>query len=305
MSSIMSNNHSNTKIERPLEVVVYSGKKGSNHGGRCIIPHNHLGLPVYLKHCMNSSIRKGMSSFTPMHQPVYEAVTFAMLNQLGLHTPNFYVLLNGNRDIKFSLARNSQNGEVITDPDSQKHIQLDIKPGMPYYFVTEIINKPQSEDVSAAEKIIQNELIYLEFLQVSDIVGTKQNYIFQDGKVFYLDLGCTFVDAHNGVIALSHKHGDFLCGKELKKTLKNLSKVSIVGKGAYRSLSLEDLTEMPRDLQIPTLNPYGRIPLYKLISPDEIDEISARLASGIERRLKKKDVDSCPYLFRSNSSPAC
>ncbi|MBD3253167.1 hypothetical protein GF386_05520 [Candidatus Pacearchaeota archaeon] len=234
---------------------------------------------------MGSRIKKSKSSFIPTHQPVYEALTFAMVNNLGLHTSDYYLLQNPHGNLPFKL---------------ETGIKTNIRSGMPFYFVSKLMECEGLDDVREASALVSDEMIYLDLLQVSDIVGRPQNYCYIDGKVFYLDLGCSFVDAHEGRLELHNKHGKPLSRKQLRKSLKELERYSIVGKGGYRSMTLADFAEMPRYLRIPTLNPRGRVSLTSLITEEEIEEIVSRLAFSA-----KKTLDSykgSEYLMRTNNN---
>ncbi|MDD5193275.1 MAG: hypothetical protein PHF67_01690 [Candidatus Nanoarchaeia archaeon] len=290
-----------------LEIRVTSEKKGSNPGGCCQIQEYPHSSPwtAYLKHCNSSSIKQETTTFRYVHQPFYEAITCQILTELGLHIPEFFVLLN-------KKAKTESDGRFYSDKtreinfSSERDVKCEIKSGMPYYFVTRFIERPKTEDVSAAEEIIGRESIYLNLLQVSDIKGKKQNYviteeIFEDDSeintrpvVFYLDLGCNFVNAVNGSLQFHGSHFKPLQKKDLKKALRNLEKHSIVDMKGSRAISLTELVESPRFMEIPVLNPRCRVRLDRFLSEYEIEEIIARLASGVQTQLHK--LRDSPYI---------
>lgn len=267
-----------------LEVQVLSGKIGSNPGGRCLIedPHRRLQYPVYIKHVLGSKIHGDHDFLIPNHQPLYEAITFAMARQVGLHTPDYFVLLNTANDVHFR----SIEGE-----------KMDIRPDRHFYFVSELMLHPEHEDLDLAGKIIELENVHLDLLQISDIVGIKQNYVVTDGKVFYIDLGCSFVDAHNGMIELKTHHHHPLVGKDLKNGLRNLAKYTLLCANSDCKIQMDGLATFPRNLELPTLNPKGRIRLDTIMSGAEIDEIVGRFAAGFTKRIRKHK-DS-PYLLKN------
>ena len=268
-----------------LEIIVVSEAKGSNPGGRCLLSNeSNLPLPVYVKHCTQSRIRRGVSDFIPEHQPIYEAITFQMGEKIGLNTPKFYVLLNKERNLKFTGCEGTK---------------LDIKQDWPFYFVSELVMPPESEEPSEYNPIIEREAVYRDLLQISDIVGRKHNFCYRDGKVIYFDLGCSFIDAHMNAIELHNKHGRPLDKKEMKRALRTLDRWILIGNDNISSLSLADFVELPRYLSLPTLNPKGKVPLKNLISEAEIEEIIGRLASGIFRSHYLQRNEGSPYLRRA------
>ncbi len=268
-----------------LEIIVVSEMKGSNPGGRCLFSNrNNLPLPFYVKHCTHSRIKRGISNFIPEHQPIYEAVTFLMGQKIGLSTPDYYVLLNKEKNVEFTTCGG---------------IRLDIKQDWPFYFASELEMPPEFEEPSEYNSIIERESIYRDLLQISDIVGRKHNFCCKNGKIIYFDLGCSFVDAHMNALELHNKHGRPLDKKEMKKALHTLDRWILIGNDNISSLSLADFVELPRYISLPTLNPKGRVALKDIISQPEIEEIISRLASGIFRSHYLQKNEGSPYLRRA------
>jgi len=262
-----------------LEFEVMSRAIGSNPGGKCIYKEGCDERMVYLKHCVSSRVSSRDSSFVFPHQPVYEAVTFEMARKIGLHTPFFYVVLNEGNDVNF------HDGEGVKSK---------IKPKQSCYFASDILPILRG-DIELEEEKVKRESIYRDLLQVSDIVGRGQNYFLDrfKQKLFYLDLGCSFVDAHEGFIQLKTSHPDILNKKMFKRFMKKLSRYSLICNDNETLLGLDEFVRMPYEITIPTLNPKGRRRLDTLISEEEVDEIVNRLASGIVKcKLLKKNGES-------------
>ncbi|VVB78296.1 Uncharacterised protein [uncultured archaeon] len=271
-----------------LEIQVVSEAKGSNHGGRCIVkePGDRLPRPFYIKHCSSSRIHKGESSFMYIHQPIYEAVTCEMALRLGLETPNFYVLLNPKNDVTF-IATGEQ--------------KCDIRAKQPFYFASELLIPPQNEDLTRAHELMIEDEFYRDMLMISDIVDRKNNYFYDEhsDSIIYLDLGCNFVDAHQNFIELKHHHKAPLEKKELKKAMKLFQKYSIITKSRRGNIGLIDFINLPRELDLLTLNPRERVRLDSLISEEEIDEIIGRIASGLYYGKQLKRNGDNPHLVRN------
>jgi len=270
-----------------LEIEIVSRSKGSNHGGCCLIKEENIDVPMsyYIKHCSGSRIRKGESSLNPFHQPIYEAITCEMAQRLGLNTSNFYVLLNLKKNLIFI---------------SKGELKSNIKSKQPFYFASELLIPSKDEDFGKVKKIIEEETFYRDILMISDIVGRKQNYFYDSfsENIFYIDLGCNFVDAHENFIELKHHHKPPLAKKELKNALKFLKKYSIKTNCKKGPISLIDFVNLPREMSILTMNPRKNVRLDKLISEDEIEEIIGRIISGLYfgKQLKRKNN---PYLIRN------
>lgn len=271
-----------------LQIQVVSEAKGSNHGGRCLIKEgDSLPRPFYIKHCSGSRIKRGESSLVYTHQPVYEAVTCEMALKLGLETPNFYILLNPKNDILF-ISKGEQ--------------RCDIQPRQPYYFASELLIPPQNEDLARAHELMSEDEFYRDMLMISDIVGRKQNYFYDEhsDSIFYLDLGCSFIDAHERVIALKTHHKPPLERKELKKAMNLFEKYSLMPKSGKKPISLVDFINIPRNLEVLTLNPRGKVRLDELISGEEIDEIVGRIAAGLYYGKQLKRNGDNPHLIRNH-----
>lgn len=272
-----------------LQVQVVSEAKGSNHGGRCLIlePRERVPRPFYIKHCSGSRIHKGESSFLHIHQPIYEAVTCEMALRLGLETPNFYILLNQKNDVNFI-----SKGEERCDLQSKQ----------PYYFASELLIPPQHEDLTRAHELMLEDEFYRDMLIISDIVDRKNNYFYDEhsDSIIYLDLGCSFVDAHERVIALKTHHKPPLERKEFKKAMNLFEKYSLVPKSGKKPISLVDFINIPRNLEVLTLNPRGKVRLDNLISGKEVDEIVGRIASGLYYGKQLKRNGDNPHLIRNH-----
>jgi len=248
---------------------VQSGRKGSNPGGKCVISSQGRVFDAYLKYCLGSKIPRGRSSFVPEHQPIYEAITFKLVKTLGLHVPEFFVLRNAGQDVVFT-------GDFATSPKDHK--------GREYYFVSRWEHEspsPQREEV--ANSLLSSELPYLDLLMVEDIIGKRQNYLFQRGesgsRVVYCDLGCSFVKAIRGALELPQRvlkcsrlaHN---CKKQERKHLKGKQLILVDGSS---EVDLHHLATGLEELTIPCLNPAENVPLGHLLPEETIEEIGTYL----------------------------
>lgn len=260
-----------------LELTIQSGRKGSNPGGLAYIQDTKQRFQAYLKYCPLSKIDPSYG-FNPQNQPIYEAITFEMARRLGLQTPDFFVILNKEKDLTFNIPKEFEG----------------IDPHRKCYFATKMITLPENRDVFKAETRIQKEeKTYLDILRIDDIIGRKQNYMFLDNpeRIFYLDLGCSFVHAVNGYIGLQNAEKKVLgkSDRELKKALNILSRYELITNNNSDFINMADIANMPNELFIHTLNPRGRIALSDMISEFEISQISKIFALSMLENLKHFD----------------
>ncbi len=261
-----------------LELNVLSDAKGSNPGGLARITNGRDNFDVYFKYVYGSKIPVGFSNLKSDHQPVYEAITFELARRLGLSTPSFFVLLNDKNDVKFNYGKNVSK---------KKHS------GRLYYFISKIIKESSIDKKQLNEignTIVEEERPYLEMLQIDDILGVRQNYLVDsaNAKVFYIDLGCSFVHAKEGFIyfpsrsrKINHNEKRNKKGRcQLKR--KNVIKLDNVGE----LINLEGIVSNFRNLMVPTLNPFGRKKISDLISIREIEEVEDYIRYGFCNNLK-------------------
>jgi hypothetical protein len=260
-----------SKLNNSPTLSIESTNKGSNPGGLCKYSDGRKDLSCYFKYCVGSQIPK-TSSLIPEHQPVYEAITFELARKLGLHTPNFFVLLNNKKNIK------------LEDPH---HFSAKNHSGRNYYFLSELVYEPTNipDLTQIGDGIIKNEKVYLDSLKIADVHGKRQNYMVLkpngDFNVTYIDLGCSFVYATNGFIRLPNNLKG--CSEKgiQKKERAALKNKGVIAADSESLVSLEELVHNFRELTIPTLNPSSNIPLFDLISEEEIQEIDCYVAHGL------------------------
>ncbi len=258
------------KIYQNPSLEILSEQKGSNPGGFCIYNDRKNNLKSYFKYCVGSKIPRGYSSLKSDHQPFYEAITFEFARRLGLKTPNFFVLLNNKNNV-------SIKNNVSSHDHSRRHS----------YFVSKKICEPKVSNLDEiGSKIIQKERVYLEGLMISDILGKRQNYLVlpnscsQDFKVFYLDLGCSFVHAVGGFIYFPNglRNLDRGCKKRERHNLKHKT---IIAADDDSLINLGEFIDNFENLTLPTLNPLAKKNLDELICKEEIDEIRSYLVHGL------------------------
>ncbi len=257
---------------RNLEIKITSERKGGNPGGNCIFNDGKNKFEGYFKYCIGSNIR-APSSFVPENQPFYEATTFELVRKMGLATSKYFVLLNENGNLNF----------VNCGSDVREHS------GRKSYFISKIQKEDSSLDEHALKKI-NEEKVYLNSLEVSDVIGRRQNYRvlpdFSDKcKIMYIDLGCSFVNALDGNLKLSNGFAkiNFLDKRKLKK----LKKVNVIGADNYSIVNFGELVEGLPSLVITTLNPLGKKKLKNLVSSDEISEIQMYLTESLYSSVPK------------------
>jgi len=170
-------------------ITVVSTKRGSNPGGNCIVPYRGSSIDAYIKYANNSRLPRA-HPFTPENQPVYEAVTLALAEQLGLQIPRNFVVIN-DESIGFEHHTAIKRSERIAET-------------RPRYFLSKLVTEPETKDETLEERM-KEEKIYRDLLMIGDISGKKQNYAFihddSHPHVLYIDLGCNFVDAVSGKIS--------------------------------------------------------------------------------------------------------
>jgi hypothetical protein len=264
-----------------LEIKIVSGPKGGNPGGKCVLPSPRQNQLAYLKYCEGSALPKELP-FTPNNQPVYEAITFKVLQDLGLHVPRFYVVDNRRKAVKFSYA-----------DDVKKRLN----PNMPCYFVSNYIHHTMSPLPDEANVRMAREKVYRDFVCVGDIEGIRQNYEFisepQPGYVVYLDLGCSFVDAKNNRISQRNSVVKLLsAGKgprsNLKKSLKHaqrfleghyiLTNHDLPHEQDYENLW--HLVESVSEMTLPSI-PNRQVRVSSFLSGAELTEIQNLLTMSI------------------------
>lgn len=252
---------------------VKSEARGSNPGGTCIAQTREKLFECYFKYCYGTKFQ-GASSFKASHQPVYEALTFQLVRELGLRTTDFYLLLNGNRSVNFHNWKNF----MLHDPS-----------GRELYFVSTILPYKKECSESRANELIGMASPYLDGILVADIVGKRQNYRcfpsdrFPSGEIIYLDLGCSFVYAKDGYLTLPHKSPPYE-SREYRAMLRRLSNYTILSSD-MKEINLAELVENIPILKLPSLNPTSQISLDLLLSRDEIKEIQSYIGHSFMRNI--------------------
>lgn len=255
-----------------LEIIFTSGRKGSNPGGKIKVNHPRFSGDYYLKYCYGAKFN-GLSSFTANHQPIYEALTFELVNFLGLSTTNYYVLCNEEKSLSF------KNWKDLLPHDPSGRI---------YYFISKVSQERQNFQEEELSECIREDSPYLDLALVSDIVGKRQNYIgCWNGenkiKAVYLDLGCSFVYAKEGFLTLPWK-ARIVSPKELHGLLRELRN-NIIQTKKGNIFYASDFVEKIPSLLLQTLNPIGRRELSDFLNEEETREIQGYLARNlIEKR---------------------
>jgi hypothetical protein len=200
---------------------------------------------------------------------------------IGLSVTDYYVI--DNRDKKTRFIKSG--------------VKPDIGIQEVYYFANSYHELTKERNISLENDIVEKELLYLDLLQISDIVGRSQNYFLdvESGKITYLDLGCSFVNAHEGNIMFMKKHPKPLNKKEFNRFMKRLNEYLLrCNQGNF--IKLAEFVNFPYFMKVPIIfsnGIYGMKSLSDLISQTEIEEVVNRIAAGIkENRFLEKNGDS-------------
>ncbi len=272
-----------TKIE------IYTGRKGSNPGGKCLVTTRTSEFDAYFKYCPGSRLppfspidKKNPQPFTPQHQPIYEAITFALAQRMGLNVPEFQVLVN-NDSVSFTYDPNTSNR---------------INERMPFYLISKLIEVPVSEDNAGKDAALKKEKVFRDLLMVSDVSNKAQNfrYVEKEDRMLYLDLGCSFVNAVEGYLrktSFKLPEGNV---KKARKVAENIQDYWIATADGTDIKQIGEILDL-RDLLIPTLTS-GRtfMPVDSLLSGEEISELETMLLLNLitvrnkhKSKLERKD----------------
>ncbi len=261
-----------------MKLSITSGKKGSNPGGECTLYER--GRPLfkgYFKYCHSSRV-SGASSLTAKNQPIYEAITLHLARSLGLRTTNFYVVLNSDGKLEFEGWKENE----LNDPSKR-----------PFYFLSKLIPQkgPCFEREKGTSEALEKDRVYLESLLVEDVINKRQNYAYNappcgDGRIDYIDLGCSFVHAVHGTITVS-KSLSMLKKRELKRLENSLKGKVVICAANKEMVDLEKLAQGLYSSSLPVLNPEGKFPLKDLLSEEELDEIYSYTVQGLHGSLKE------------------
>ncbi|MCX6748178.1 MAG: hypothetical protein NT076_01090 [Candidatus Pacearchaeota archaeon] len=274
-----------------LEIEILTSSKGSNPGGKCSIGvNNRPPFLYYVKHCHSAS---GKHPFNPQNQPFFEAITFEMARTLGLHVPDFYVLLNPERGLEFKHSSD---------------IKPNLHPDKKCYFASRIIAQPSIRDDNPdLVRVIDEERIHRDLLDVADIEGIGQNYsFFENGdeppRVFYLDLGCSFVHSKEGKLFIQGRHQKALegCLRD-KHYLKELSHYAVISRDDKIIVPLKELAFSSRTMTVPAIDPRLREPFTRVrvsdyLSEEELHAIECILTAQMRDSVRK--YKSSPYLIK-------
>lgn len=252
-----------------------SGPRGSNPGGTCVVSTEDRSFRGYFKYCYGTKIQ-GASSFRASHQPIYEALTFQLVRELGLKTMDFYILMNHDKSVHFPNWRAFR--KELSDPS-----------GRNFYFVSAILPPRQECSEQRSNELIRKAAPYLESILVADIIGKRQNYKCYSsqaaprGEIIYLDLGCSFVYAKQGYLSLPHRAPPYE-SHVFRSIVRQLSHYTLLSP-QQRLINLATLIESIPHLRLPMLNPFSFESVDALLCDDEIQEIQNYLSHGLLRNV--------------------
>jgi hypothetical protein len=281
------------------DVKITSLPRGSNPGGDCSVQYRGLEMKGYLKYCTRSKLSPE-SPFTPIHQPVYEAITLKLAETMGLHVPRYFVLKNDG-DVHFSYDSGIPNRKHLDDNRDS-------------YLISKLVHLPK-ESSKDMQKLLENmmkEKLYRDLLMVGDVSGKKQNFSFiripEPGHALYIDLGCSFADAVGGSLQQRNYIANLLRDRKgaLKRSVKKTRRQAdnYLDRWNLRTnhplehqqdvLNLMEFAESIRDMDVPLFPKKGcpkNLPVSSILSGDEIEEIVGLLKlnmMGVVRRYVKK-----------------
>jgi len=274
-----------------LEIKVISGPKGSNPGGKCVIPSFKNKGMDYIKYCNVNDVSPLLDV---QNQPIYEAISLEMAKKLGLSVPEYEVIVNPHRtDVRFSYS--PLPGEKVSPLNSKKSC----------YFLSRFIPHNVDDTHEGLPPLMAREKIFRDLLNLGDISGRAQNYSFIQPKnaepfVTYIDVGCGLVDAHEGHLSIRTSLRNKLKKVKGKKDLRNiknrLSRWEIETPLGKR-INLEEFGESIPEIPISVLDASrgGRfvktVPARVLLSLGELDQLQLIYFVVNERFLKKYSGD--------------
>lgn len=249
-----------------ITVEIYTDKKGSNPGGKCLVTTPRTEFDAYLKYCPSSRLPRHNTNLgyteelRAPHQPIYEAITLLVAERMGLEIPPFYVLRNQRKEIHFTFQERRHQRMIRTD--------------MPYYAVSKLIEHPPTRENEERDMALAREKLYRDLLLVSDVSNKAQNFRYDEesGIVTYLDLGCSFTNAVGGVLlpsTISLPKMD----KKMRRKAESLQQNGILTTNKGKEVRLEEIMDITSDTLLPTLNPDRKESLGNLLSHGEIQEI--------------------------------
>lgn len=276
-----------------VTVTVESGRKGGNPGGRVSIPYNGKTMHAYLKYCPHSNLPE-QHPMQPHHQPVYEAITASLARHLGLTVPYHCVLNNQSGRISFEYT------DAFTEQADPKARER-LRENMPYYYISQWIDFPEElDDCQNQQDALAAEALYRDILAIGDIEGVQQNiaYFYDDlydtCELFYIDLGCSFVDAKEGTMRQRNAVSKLIQWPPPKKnslktaidTAQKRNQRYLLETPEGSLVSPDSLKDVATSMRIPVF-PDMRVPVHKLLTEEEVDYISSFVALSAAHALKK------------------
>jgi hypothetical protein len=221
---------------------------------------------------------------------LYEAVTLTLAKKMGLRVPRYFVLLNdGNVNFSYNYPK-----EEVSKVEKQERTK-------PFYYLSELIPSCNEEKESKRlAQLMSKEKIYRDLLMLADVSGRKNNFCLiitpQDAFVLYIDLGCSFVDAHDGVLTQRNYiqnllgNNDHSMSSSVRKKIKNAerflkNKYIISNPPTQEIINLLDFSESVNSMQIP-LFPKGKVNISAVMDQREIEEITSLLKINFEETIR-------------------
>ncbi len=256
-----------------VDIHFYTGRKGSNPGGKAIVRVGNREFHAYLKYCHSSSFANGVSvtgdelPFDHIEQPIYEAITLHLAQRAGLHAPNFYVLVN--------------DGSLKVSYDSRDIPRINER--MPLYFVSEIMEVPPVQDSEGRQRALERDKLYRDLLLVSDVSNKAQNfrYVAETGNILYLDLGCSFVNAVDGTLRRSNFKVPRATKNNVKIAERLLGKLYLETADGKDLLALDDLIKVTAEMPLPALGDRKSLRIGTFLDQAVLDEIALMLQLNI------------------------
>ena len=272
-----------------IQVNILTEKKGSNPGGRCRLPYHMAYLDGYLKYCNSSELRGG--PFRSQHQPIYEVLTVGLAERLGLEVPRVFLL------------ENKDKKEVVFEYPNGASSTGRLDENRPFYFISKLARTTplSDEEREVLRDKMAKEKLFRDLLMIGDVSKKEHNYTLlgldSEPYVFYIDLGCSFVDAHDGRLSqrnsisqlLRRNGGSQGLRKDMRRAKQQLSRLGVITshREIHRAeiVGLDELVDEVPTMRLP-LFPYGNIEVKEVLSSDELDQITALLLLNMEKVMR-------------------
>ena len=160
----------------------------------------------------------------------------------------------------------------------------------PFYLISRLVTLPSEEDQDALKEQMKKEKLFRDILLVSDVSGKKQNFAYFENPVphmFYIDLGCSFVDSVNGILIQRQSKRVDQSHAEEKANRKIAGRYAVRMYDGKNVLPLDQLGSLVDAVSIPLLNNSKKVPVTSILSAAEIAEIKKILNANVVDTIRR------------------